>query len=49
MEHKQGFFDFAAEVGLTKHFGGVGATEELVELCHVGAGKEVRGGATQGH
>jgi len=31
------FFDFAAEVGLTKHFGGAGATEELAALCHVGA------------
>ena len=41
MEHKQGFFDFAAEIGITKHFGGVGATEELVELCHIGAGKYV--------
>jgi hypothetical protein len=31
------FFDFAAEVGLTKHFGDVGATEELAALCHIGA------------
>ena len=31
------FFDFAAEVGLTKHFGGVTATEELAALCHIGA------------
>jgi arsenite methyltransferase len=30
------FFDFAAEVGLTKHFGGLGGTEALVELCHIG-------------
>jgi len=35
------FFDFAAEVGLTKHLGGVGATEELMELCHIGEGKYV--------
>jgi len=41
MEKKQTFFDFAAEVGLTKHLGGVGATEEIVELCHIGAGKYV--------
>lgn len=41
MDNKQHFFDFAAEVGLTKHFGGVGRTEELVELCHIGAGKVV--------
>ena len=41
MENKQTFFDFAAEVGLTKHPGGVGATEELIELCHIGEGKYV--------
>ena len=32
----QHFFDFAAEAGLTKHFGGLEATEEIVELCHIG-------------
>jgi len=41
MEKQQGFFDFAAEVGLTKHLGGLGATEALVELCHIGEGKYV--------
>ncbi len=41
MEKKQTFFDFAAEVGLTKHLGGVEATEELIELCHIGEGKYV--------
>jgi arsenite methyltransferase len=41
MENEQTFFDFAAEVGLTKHLGGVGATEELIELCHIGEGKYV--------
>jgi arsenite methyltransferase len=35
-ESEQHFFDFAAEAGLTKHFGGLDATEELVELCHIG-------------
>ncbi|MBN2334816.1 class I SAM-dependent methyltransferase [Candidatus Bathyarchaeota archaeon] len=35
-EREQHFFDFAAEAGLTKHFGGLDATEELVELCHIG-------------
>ena len=35
-ESEQHFFDFAAEAGLTKHFGGLEATEELVELCHMG-------------
>ena len=41
MEKKQTFFDFAAEVGLTKHLGGLGATEELIGLCHIGEGKYV--------
>lgn len=41
MEKKQTFFDFAAEVGLTKHLGGVEATEELVKLCHISEGKYV--------
>lgn len=35
MDQEQTFFDFAAEAGLTKHLGGVGATDELVELCHI--------------
>ncbi len=38
---EQTFFDFAAEVGLTKHLGGVGATDWLVELCHIGPGRRV--------
>jgi hypothetical protein len=37
MANKPTFFDFAAEVGLTKHFGGIGATAELASLCHIGA------------
>jgi SAM-dependent methyltransferase len=35
MENQQTFFDFAAEVGLTKHFGGLEGTEELAGLCHI--------------
>jgi ubiquinone/menaquinone biosynthesis C-methylase UbiE len=35
-ESEQHFFDFAAEVGLTKHIGGLDATEELIELCRIG-------------
>ena len=35
-ESEQYFFDFAAEVGLTKHLGGLEATEKLVKLCHIG-------------
>ena len=41
MESSEQFFDFAAEVGLTKHIGGVKATEEMVELCHIGEGSYV--------
>jgi arsenite methyltransferase len=41
MEQEQTFFDFAAEVGLTKHLGGLRATEELIELCHISEGKYV--------
>ena len=41
MENEPTFFDFAAEVGLTKHIGGVEATEALMELCHMGTGKYV--------
>ena len=40
-ESEQHFFDFAAEVGLTKHMGGLEATEELIELCHIGEGSHV--------
>ena len=36
MNIQPGFFDFAAEVGLTKHIGGVEATETLIKLCHIG-------------
>lgn len=36
MKNQPGFFDYAAEVGLTKHLGGVAATEELIEMCHIG-------------
>jgi SAM-dependent methyltransferase len=41
MEKEQAYFDFAAYVGLTKHLGGLEATEELAELCHMGEGKYV--------
>ena len=40
-EEKPHFFDFAAEAGLTKHLGGLEATEELVELCRIGEGSYV--------
>jgi arsenite methyltransferase len=41
MENEQTFFDFAAEAGLTKHFGGHESTEELAGLCHIGEGAYV--------
>lgn len=40
-DNTQDFFDFAAYVGLTKHLGGLAATDELVELCHIGPGNYV--------
>jgi arsenite methyltransferase len=41
VENQQTFFDFAAEAGLTKHFGGLESTEELARLCHIGQGATV--------
>lgn len=41
MDNKQHFFDFAAEVGLTKQIGGLKATQELIELCHIDQNKYV--------
>jgi ubiquinone/menaquinone biosynthesis C-methylase UbiE len=31
----QHFFDFAAQVGLTKHLGGLEATKEIIQHCHI--------------
>ncbi|HAL60961.1 MAG TPA: hypothetical protein DCP08_00955 [Chloroflexi bacterium] len=36
MENQSTIFDFQAEVGLTKQIGGRKATDELIELCHIG-------------
>jgi arsenite methyltransferase len=33
MEKQDAFFDFAAEVGFTKHIGGLQATDALLKLC----------------
>jgi ubiquinone/menaquinone biosynthesis C-methylase UbiE len=35
MKHTESFFDFAAQVGLTKHLGGQEATRELIERCQI--------------
>lgn len=37
MKQEQHFFDFAAEAGLTKHFGSLEATDKMVELCRIGS------------
>lgn len=36
MTQEQHFFDFAAEAGLTKHFGSVESTDKIAELCQIG-------------
>jgi len=41
MEETQTFFNFAAEVGLTKQFGGIAGTEELMALCHISEGQTI--------
>jgi SAM-dependent methyltransferase len=41
MAEGQTFFDFAAEVGLTKHVGGLDTTGVLLELCHISRDKYV--------
>ncbi len=41
MSAKEQFFDYAAEVGLTKHLGGMAATDEMVRLCAIAAGSYV--------
>ena len=41
MENQSSFFDFAAAVGLTKHLGGIKATEQLLQLCSIDQNKYV--------
>ncbi len=36
MKNQSAFFDFAAQVGITKHIGSLEATEALVKMCHIG-------------
>jgi SAM-dependent methyltransferase len=38
---EEGYFEFLASVGLTKHPGSMKATEELIRLCHIGEGTYV--------
>jgi len=35
------YFEFQAYLGVTKHMGGLKATKELIELCHINKGKYV--------
>jgi SAM-dependent methyltransferase len=35
------YLDIQAEVGITKHFGGYAATDDLYDLCHLGEAQEV--------
>lgn len=37
----ESYFEIQAAFGLTKHTGGLKATKELIELCHIGEGKHV--------
>lgn len=37
MSQEERFFEFAAQVGLTKHIGGIEATDEMAGLCHIDA------------
>jgi ubiquinone/menaquinone biosynthesis C-methylase UbiE len=41
MEKEPEFFDFAAEVGLTKHLGGIEATRELLARCQISGGETI--------
>ena len=35
------YFEFLAEIGMTKHYGSMEATRELIELCHISSGQIV--------
>jgi ubiquinone/menaquinone biosynthesis C-methylase UbiE len=41
MNQKPDFFDFAAEVGLTKHIGSLEATRKLLSLCNIDDAQQV--------
>jgi len=40
-EPELSYFEFQAVMGVTKHMGGLKATRELIELCHINKGKYV--------
>jgi len=35
------YFEFVADVGMTKHYGSMEATRELISLCHIASGQYV--------
>ncbi len=41
LEQSQNYFEFLANLGLTKHIGSMQATRELVQLCRIGHGSYV--------
>lgn len=41
LEDARAYFEFLANLGLTKHLGSMEATRQLVELCHVATGDHV--------
>jgi ubiquinone/menaquinone biosynthesis C-methylase UbiE len=41
MNQKPDFFDFAAEVGMTKHIGSLEATRKLLSMCNIAEAKTV--------
>lgn len=41
MKNQSSFFDFAAAVGLTKHLGGINATDQLLQQCNIDQNKYV--------
>jgi len=40
-EQELAYLELQADMGVTKHMGGLKATEELIELCYIGKGKYV--------
>jgi ubiquinone/menaquinone biosynthesis C-methylase UbiE len=37
-ERAENYFEFVAQLGMTKHYGSMDATRELIELCHISSG-----------
>jgi SAM-dependent methyltransferase len=41
VEKARDYFEYLAKLGLTKHFGSMDATRQLIELCHIGSAQRV--------